>query len=160
MTKPVHWRLVPVGSRKAGKFAPLIEHSRGWLYAIIIAIYNQGFIIIVAQTASSEFRLRVRNHTKWPVTEEEIIMRSSLQAVGRDVGRDIWLDWERRDAIWGEYIVLHGIACYCMVLHGIAWYYIVLQAIEWYCMVLHGIAESLLPVKSSSFLFSCHLTAL
>ena len=82
-------------------------------------------------------------------------MRSSLQAVGRDVVGDIWLDWERRDAIWGEYIVLHGIACYCMVLHGIAWYYIVLQAIEWYCMVLQKVCFQSNPPHSyfSSFLF-------
>ena len=53
-----------------------------------------------------------------------------------------------------QLLMMHGIACYCIVLHGIAWvlhdnawywygiawYCMVWHGITWYCMVLHGIA--------------------
>ena len=49
-----------------------------------------------------------------------------------------------------QLLMMHGIACYCMVLqgialycievHGIAWYCNILHGIAWYCIVLHGIA--------------------
>ena len=39
-----------------------------------------------------------------------------------------------------QLLMMHGIACYCMLLHGIEWYSMVLQGIAWYCTVSHGIA--------------------
>ena len=37
-------------------------------------------------------------------------------------------------------MVLHGIACYCIVLHGITYHCMVLHGIAWYGMVSHVIA--------------------
>ena len=39
-----------------------------------------------------------------------------------------------------QFVMIPGIAWYCMVLHGITWYCVVLHGIAWYCMALHGIA--------------------
>ena len=39
-----------------------------------------------------------------------------------------------------QLLMMHGIACYCMVLQGIALYCIEVHGIAWYCNILHGIA--------------------
>ena len=110
--------------------------SRLVIVAIIIAIYNQGFIIIVAQTAI--LRVPTAGSQSHKMTgygrgnNNEKFFTSGRQ--GRGGGYMVGLGEE------GCYMGgIHSIAWYCMLLHGLAWYCMVLHVIAWSCMVLHGI---------------------